>query len=137
MCDLSYLHIHLCTMCVQCPQRPEEDIGFPGTGITDVCELLCRWWELNLGPGQKQPELSSPESWLQLFSYVCMLIHQRLVLYYTLNTLEAVNIHCQLLPKMPQVLCSQDGTMVEFAYSTKPKRMAFVTGITFMCLLDQ
>lgn len=23
----------LCTVCVQFPQRPEEEIGFPGTGV--------------------------------------------------------------------------------------------------------
>lgn len=29
---------------------PEEGTWFPGTGVTDVCELPCGSWELNLGP---------------------------------------------------------------------------------------
>jgi hypothetical protein len=29
-------------------QRPEEDVGAPGTGIADGCELLCGHWEWNL-----------------------------------------------------------------------------------------
>lgn len=38
-------HVHDC-----CPQRPEEGVVFPGTGVTDVCEPQCVSWELNLGP---------------------------------------------------------------------------------------
>jgi hypothetical protein len=37
----------------------------PGAGVTDSCELLCGCWELNLGPLQKQPVLSTPEPALQ------------------------------------------------------------------------
>lgn len=32
---------HLCIMCIQCPQRSEEDTGSPGTGVTEDCEPLC------------------------------------------------------------------------------------------------
>lgn len=44
------LCVCLCSIDVQCPQRPEEGVGFPGTGAVDSCELqvlLCRlgtWW---------------------------------------------------------------------------------------------
>lgn len=38
-------------MCVcyqgQCPQRPEGDVSFPGTGVTSGCELQC------MGTGNK------------------------------------------------------------------------------------
>ena len=31
---LACMCMHVCAPCTyQCPQRPEEDIGFPGTGI--------------------------------------------------------------------------------------------------------
>lgn len=38
------------TMCLQCPQRPEEGNRSPGTGIIRGCELSSRCWELNLNP---------------------------------------------------------------------------------------
>lgn len=34
---LSNLHVCLCTMLMQCLQRPAEGIRFPGTGVTDSC----------------------------------------------------------------------------------------------------
>lgn len=42
------LHVYLCNfLCASCPQRPEEDIKWPGTRDTDVCEPP-RWcWEMN------------------------------------------------------------------------------------------
>ena len=33
------LHGNLYTMCMQYPRRPEGGGGFPGTGVTDGCEL--------------------------------------------------------------------------------------------------
>lgn len=33
-----------------CPHRPEESIGFPGTGLTDICEASLRFWGSSLGP---------------------------------------------------------------------------------------
>ena len=27
-----------------------KHVKSPGTGVTDSCELLCEYWELNLGP---------------------------------------------------------------------------------------
>lgn len=37
---LFYLHLCLCTVCIQCLEGQEEDISFLGTGGTDVCEPL-------------------------------------------------------------------------------------------------
>jgi hypothetical protein len=34
---------------VQCPWKPEEGITSSGTGVTDGCEMLCGYWEPNLG----------------------------------------------------------------------------------------
>lgn len=36
-----FLHACPCTTCVQCPQRPEEGVGFSGTGVTDICKPPC------------------------------------------------------------------------------------------------
>lgn len=35
--------------------RGLEEGVVPGTGVTDVCELMCGFWELNLGPLEEQP----------------------------------------------------------------------------------
>ena len=35
-----YVHIHVDHM-HEDPQKPEEDIGYPGSGVTDSCKLLC------------------------------------------------------------------------------------------------
>ena len=37
-------------MSVQCPQCPEEGIGFPGTRVAGSCESPFWWWELSLRP---------------------------------------------------------------------------------------
>lgn len=38
-------------MFVLCSLRPEEGVRFPGTGVTDVYELLeYECWKLNVGP---------------------------------------------------------------------------------------
>jgi hypothetical protein len=48
--------IYVCSvsMCVQCPQRSEEDVRSPGTGMADDCDPPCVYWELN--PGLLQEE---------------------------------------------------------------------------------
>lgn len=51
------LHVCLCTMCMQCPRRPEEATGSPRTGIADGSKLPCGPWDSNLGPPQKQAVL--------------------------------------------------------------------------------
>lgn len=35
------LLVCLYTMCIHCPQRPKEDIGSPGTGVTGGYEMVC------------------------------------------------------------------------------------------------
>lgn len=32
-----YLLVCLCAVCIQCPQRLEEDVGSSGTGVIDIC----------------------------------------------------------------------------------------------------
>jgi hypothetical protein len=43
------------------PQRLEEDIRGPGTGVVDGCELPCGCWESNLGLLEEQPVLLTTE----------------------------------------------------------------------------
>lgn len=43
-------------------QKPEEGIGSPGAGVTEGCELPCRYGELNLDPMEEQPVLFTTES---------------------------------------------------------------------------
>jgi hypothetical protein len=42
-----------------------EGVRSPGTGIIDNCELPCGCWELNPGPLEEQPVLSTAEPSLQ------------------------------------------------------------------------
>ena len=42
---------------MKCPQRPEEGIGSPGTGVRDSCKPPCECWELNLDPLEGQQVL--------------------------------------------------------------------------------
>lgn len=51
------LHLCLFAMCMQCPQRPEESIRFPVTGVTD-----CHLGAGNLG---EQPAILTAEPSLQ------------------------------------------------------------------------
>lgn len=32
---------HVCSTCMQCPQKPEEGIRMPEAGVTDSCEVPC------------------------------------------------------------------------------------------------
>jgi hypothetical protein len=41
--------------------RPEEHVGCPGTGVTGICELPCRCWELNPESLEDQPVLLTAE----------------------------------------------------------------------------
>jgi hypothetical protein len=36
------------------PQRLEESVRFLGTGVTDVCQLSCEFWELSWGLLEEQ-----------------------------------------------------------------------------------
>lgn len=49
----------------RCPQRPEQGIGSPDTGVTDTCELPHGCWESNLGSPQEQHMLSTTSPHLQ------------------------------------------------------------------------
>lgn len=49
------------TRCIQCPWRPKDGIRYPGTGVTDSCELPCQCWELNLSLLSEQSVLSTLE----------------------------------------------------------------------------
>jgi hypothetical protein len=40
------LYVCVCPMCVHHPWMLERDIGAPGTGATDGCELPCGGWAL-------------------------------------------------------------------------------------------
>lgn len=42
------LHVCLCTLYAWCPQRSEEAIRCPGTGIRHGCEQPCVCWKPNL-----------------------------------------------------------------------------------------
>lgn len=44
-------------VCAQCLWRPEEDIGSPGTVVTNECEPSHGCWEANPGPLQEQSGL--------------------------------------------------------------------------------
>ena len=43
----------------------EENVGSPGTGVTDGCEPTYRGWELNLDPLEEQQVLLTAEPFLQ------------------------------------------------------------------------
>ena len=58
--------VSVCTTFTKCPQRPEEGVRSPGTGITEGCELPRGYWELNLGPLEEQPVYLTTEPSLQL-----------------------------------------------------------------------
>lgn len=46
---------------VQYPQRPEEGVGPPGTGVTDCCQLPHWNWNRTQVPPQEQPVPITPE----------------------------------------------------------------------------
>lgn len=47
-------------VCMQYPQRPEQDTGSSGTGITNDCEVLCGCWKPKPGPLQEKTIPVSP-----------------------------------------------------------------------------
>lgn len=57
-------------VCVWCPQRPEEDVGSHGTGVTEGYALLCWYWGPNTGPLEEQLVALTPEPSLHLPSPV-------------------------------------------------------------------
>lgn len=47
MCVTACLHVYMCTTCLPYPQRPEEGIRYPGTGVTLVGNTM---WVLGITP---------------------------------------------------------------------------------------
>jgi hypothetical protein len=56
------VHVCLCTVCVQCLQRPEEGAGSAGTRVAAVSVPLCACWKLNPGPLKDQVLLTTEPS---------------------------------------------------------------------------
>lgn len=60
-----YMYVNVCVpwVCVQYPRRLEKALE---ARVTDDCEPLCSFWELNRGPPEEQIELSTtePSLWL-------------------------------------------------------------------------
>jgi hypothetical protein len=50
MCGVFTLHMSVHLLGAWCLQRPDEDIGSPGTGGTDGCELRSVFWESTPNP---------------------------------------------------------------------------------------
>jgi hypothetical protein len=63
---------HLCLVLIEA-KNGVKGINFSGTGLTDSCELPCRYRESNLGPLEEQPvpliTEPSPASLHQRFHY--------------------------------------------------------------------
>ena len=55
------LFIYLCTVVLCLSVCLYEDVGSPGTGVADSCELPCGCWVLNPSPLQEQPVLLTTE----------------------------------------------------------------------------
>lgn len=54
MCTIALpLHRSVHHMCAWYPLRPEEGVGLPGTGITEVYKPLYVLWASNPGPLEK------------------------------------------------------------------------------------
>ena len=62
---MSVNHIHPSSL-----GRPEEGTRPSGIGITDSCELLLWYWELNVGPLEEEEVLLTVEPWLQNLSLI-------------------------------------------------------------------
>lgn len=48
---------------MQGPRNPEEDVGTPGSWVTEGGEPPCGCWQSNSGPLQEHPVLQSAEQW--------------------------------------------------------------------------
>lgn len=58
--------LHVCTMYMQYPQRPERGHQLPEKWRFNGCELSCQCWKLNPGPLQGQPVLLTTAPSFQL-----------------------------------------------------------------------
>jgi len=66
MCTGVFSSMHVYHARAQCPPRPEEGTGTPGTGVADGCEASGRCWEANLGPPQERHVLLATEPSVEL-----------------------------------------------------------------------
>jgi hypothetical protein len=64
--DVLYACVSTYLMYVYCPWRSEEDVQFPGTGVTDSGELPCCSSEVNLGLLEEHPVPSMAKQYLHL-----------------------------------------------------------------------
>lgn len=48
-----YLHVYISSVCLVHVKSEDCVVRHTGIGVTDVCELPCGHWELNLGPLEK------------------------------------------------------------------------------------
>lgn len=62
------LHMSVAHMCACCLQKLVENVRSPGSGVTDDCESLYGFWELNSGPLKEQPVLLIAKLSFQLHS---------------------------------------------------------------------
>lgn len=70
-----FIYIYMDIICLQCPWRPEEGGGSPGTGVIyRRWAAVWYWLELDLGPPEEHSVLSTTDPFLQsllfnLFNY--------------------------------------------------------------------
>lgn len=57
--------MYVCTTHMEFQQRPEEEVGSLGTGVTDCCDLAYGCWGPNLGALQQQQVLLTEAPSLQ------------------------------------------------------------------------
>jgi hypothetical protein len=61
----AYVYVFASCLCLV-PTEVREGVGFPRTGVTDICELLCVFWDPNVGPLQEHQMLLTTVHSLQL-----------------------------------------------------------------------
>ena len=71
----------------------EEDIGSPGAGVTDGCEVLC--WELNLGSLKEQPAFLTAEVYLQFQDHLAF------------NSKYSSSYYQEFSLGLPDLICAQ------------------------------
>lgn len=65
--------MYVCVACTCSALRPEWDIGFPGPGIMEGCELPCGCWEVNHWDClQEQPMLLNTTTLHRFYSFIKM-----------------------------------------------------------------
>ena len=53
----AYVYVFASCLCLV-PTEVREGVGFPRTGVTDICELLCVFWDPNVGPARASNALN-------------------------------------------------------------------------------